>query len=364
MRAIVVTPPNKGAQLRDVPEPGPAPGEVKVRVLECGVCGTDRDIVDGAYGTAPAGRSDLILGHENLGEVESVGRGTVGWHRGDLVVATVRRGCGSCRFCRTNQSDFCETGRCQERGIRGLDGYLAEYYVERPEYLVRVPAAIRPIGVLLEPLSIVEKAYVEGRHVLDRRGATPGEPEESPPRALVAGTGAIGMLAALLLRSEGYEVTAIDRHGEETPAASVLEAVGAHHVDAAAGIEALGGERFELVLEATGSAPLDFDLLRALGRNGVLVLTGIPPADRPPFPVAGGALLRDLVLENQAVVGSVNANRRYFESGLRHLERFRRRWGDTVARLITERRPLDEFAPVLTDRTSGAMKSVLVVGGA
>lgn len=361
MRAIVVTPPTKGAVLREVPEPDPLRGELKVRVLEVGVCGTDRDIVDGHYGTPPDGRRDLILGHENLGEVDTVGRGVAGWQRGDLVVATVRRGCGACRFCRTNQSDFCETGRFQERGIHGRDGYLAEFYVDEPEYLVRVPATLRSVAVLLEPLSVVEKAYLEGRHVLDRRGSTPGQPEPTERRALVAGTGAIGILAAFLLRSEGYEVTAIDRHGDDTPAASVLRAVGARHVNAADGLAALEGARYELVLEASGSAPLDFDLLRTLGRNGVLVLTGIPSADRPPILVAGGALLREVVLENQAIVGSVNANRTYFELGIRHLQRFRRLWGETIGRVITERRSLDEFGPVLSDRTSGAMKSVLVV---
>ncbi len=361
MRAIVVEPPTPGARLEDVPDPEPHRGEVGVRVLECGVCGTDRDIVAGQYGTPPTGSRRLVLGHENLGAVEAVGPGVAGWKRGDLVVATVRRGCGRCRFCLTNQSDLCETGGFTERGIRGRDGYFAERYSEGPEYLVHVPEALRAVAVLLEPLSVVEKAYHEGRSVLDRLGPTPGHPRETPPSALVSGTGAIGMLASFLLRSEGYDVVAIDRHGEGTPAAALLRRIGAEHVDAAGGLGALSGRRFEMVLEASGNAPLDFDLLRALAPNGVLVLTGIPPADRPPISLAAGQVLRDLVLANQAIVGSVNANRSYFELGIRHLSRFRKAWGDAVARVITSRHALDEAPALLADRGSGAMKNVLTI---
>ena len=202
--------------MASVPDPAVEAGRIGVRVLECGICGTDRDIAGGEYGTPPVGRSELILGHENLGRVDSVGPHVAGWSPGDLVVATVRRGCGRCRFCLTNQSDFCETGGFTERGIRGADGYLAERYVEEPQYLVKVPAELRSVAVLLEPLSVVEKAVHEALVVLERRGATPGYPTPKPVRALVAGTGAIGMLATFLLRVRGWDVTAIDRHDGST----------------------------------------------------------------------------------------------------------------------------------------------------
>jgi glucose 1-dehydrogenase len=361
MRAIVVSPPTPGARLTEVPTPTPGEGEVAVRVLECGVCGTDRDIVQGLYGTAPEGATQLVLGHENLGVVDAVGSGVPGWATGELVVATVRRGCGICRFCLTNQSDFCETGKFTERGIGGRDGYLSERYVEVPEYLVRIPSRLRRVAVLLEPMSVVEKAVFEGRRVLSRRGPTPGHPAPPGGRALVAGTGAIGMLAAFLLRSEGYEVTAIDRHGPDTPAGKLLERIGATHVDASAGVRSLGGARFELVLEATGSAGLDLDLPGVLAPNGALVLTGIPAAGRGPVSVDAGTVLRNLVLSNQAVVGSVNANRRYFEAGRRHFARFRRLWGDALAGLITERAPWDQFDRLLAGPAGGSMKTVLVV---
>ncbi len=368
MQAIVVRPPGAGAELRnDVPPAPLTEGAVRVEVLECGVCGTDHDIVDGKYGRAPAGSPYLILGHENLGTVREVGPGVVGFAPGDLVVATVRRGCGRCRFCRSNRSDFCETGAFTERGIGGAHGYMAEEYVELPEYLVKVPPTLRPVAVLLEPLSVVEKAIFQGQRVLDRKEPTPGEPKTEVPTALVTGTGAIGMLASFVLTVRGYRVTAIDRHGEETLAAGLLGGIGARHVNVAGGLAAIGPpSRFDLVIEASGSAVLDFSLIEYLGPNGVLVLTGIPDAGGEPSLVPGGQLFRDVVLGNQAIVGSVNANRTYFEAGLRDLTVIEERWPGRVGRMIEARRPLEEFAAVLSRRVGGTIKTVLTVrpGGA
>ena len=366
VRAVCVRPPTPGASLEQVPAPTLTPDAVLVDVLECGVCGTDRDIVDGKYGAAPVGAPYLVLGHENLGVVRSVGREVSGFAPGDLVVATVRRGCGKDRFCRANKSDECETGEFTERGIGGAHGFMAEQYVEIPQYLVRVPPALRSVAVLLEPLTVVEKAAFMGQRVLDRRGATPGEPITSTPSALVAGTGAVGMLAAFLLRVRGYDVTAIDRHGDETPAAALLRRVGATHASVADGVGSLAGRTFDLVIEATGSVSLDFGLVDLLRRNGVLVLTGIPDANEPPTSIAAGALLRNVVLRNQAVIGSVNANRSYFEAGLRDMTVVEERWPGALAAMITARRPLDEFLAVISGRTPGSMKTVLTVapGGA
>ncbi len=186
------------------------------------------------------------------------------------------------------------------------------------------------------------------------------------PSALVAGTGAVGMLAAFLLRVRGYDVTAIDRHGEETPAATLLARIGATHRSAPDGVGSLTGRSFDVVVEATGSVSLDFGLVQLLRRNGVLVLTGIPDAREPPTSIAAGALLRNVVLQNQAILGSVNANRSYFEAGLRDMTVFEDRWPGALASMITARRPLEEFLPVITGRTPGSMKTVLTVapGGA
>ncbi len=360
MKALVVRPPAPGAELVEVPRPDLPPGGARVRVLECGVCGTDLDIVGGRYGRAPDGASYLVLGHENLGVVAEVDRGAVGVTPGDLVVATVRRGCGACRFCAAGRSDFCETSRYTERGIWGAHGYLAEEYVELAGELVVVPPSLRSAAVLLEPLSVVEKAIEQGLAV-HARERPPPETSGAAPSALVAGTGAIGMLCALALRTRGWKVVAVDRHGSETPAAKTLGRVGARHVDAENGPGVLGPERFDLVVEATGSAELDVSLLDLLAPNGVLVLTGIPDAAAGPTAPLG-ARLRRLVLQNQAVVGSVNANRTHFALGVADLGRIEQTWPGVAAGLVGERRPWEEYAAVLAQRPAGAIKTALEVG--
>lgn len=362
MRAVLVVPPKPGASMGTVPDPAPGPEEVKVSVLECGICGTDRDIVAGKYGTAPEGRSELVLGHENFGRVVQVGSQVNGLRVGDEVVSTVRRGCGICRYCRTNRSDFCETGLFTERGIKGRDGYLAESYVERPEYMVRVPRPHRLSGVLLEPLSVVEKGVVQARRVLDRTEVQPGSNGNRARTALIAGTGAIGMLAALVLSVEGFEVTAIDRHGDKTPAGNLLSSIGARHLNVSGGLSVLGEARFDLIFDATGVVVLDLDLTSRLGPNGVLLVTGIPTDTGAPVSVPAGDIFRKLVLLNQAFVGSVNANRRYFEAGLRHLTAFRRRWGTVAEQLVSQRLPWTEFSSVLGGTRPEGIKTVLTVG--
>lgn len=361
MRAVLVRPPAAGARLGEMPTPVAGPGEVEVDVLECGVCGTDRDIAEGKYGRAPDGATELILGHENLGRIHRVAPGTPGFAVGDLVVATVRRGCGRCRFCRAGRSDFCETGGFTERGISGRHGYWCARYVERPEYLVRVPESLRDHAVLLEPLSVVEKAIHEGQRIVARYEPTTGFPRERPYRALVTGTGAIGMLAALVLGLEEYSVTVIDRHDDTTPAARLLAEAGIPHVNVAGGLAALGEARYDLIVEASGSATLDFELLDYLGPNAGLVLTGLPTADPAGVPVPAGRLFRAMVLGNQAIVGSVNANREYFERGIHHLLAMRRRWPGLAPRLITERRPLAEFADAISAKAGATIKTVLTV---
>lgn len=360
MRALVVKPPTPGIQLTTTtPVPPMVPGGVRVRVLEVGVCGTDRDIVHGLYGSPPTGHDELVLGHENFGQVLEVDAGAQGFSVGDYVVATVRRGCGRCHMCQANSSDLCETGMFTERGIKGLDGYMAEQYVDVPEYLVKVPKPLRDVGVLLEPLSVVEKAVRLGRAQMAlwenpvRTGSHP-----SPFKALVAGTGAVGLLAALVLKAEGLDVVAVDRH-EGTPATEILAKAGVRHVNVTPGLSALDGEApFSMILEAAGSAELDLDLLGVLAPHGALVLTGIPPVASA-VPVRAGEILRRTVLENQIIAGSVNANRDYFELGLRHLKTFKKLWGDLILKVITERRPFADAASAMDAKGSATIKTVL-----
>jgi glucose 1-dehydrogenase len=360
VRAVLVRPPRPGVTVEEVPPAPLVPGSVRVTVLECGVCGTDHDIAAGKYGRAPDGVPYLILGHENLGRIAEVSAGVPLFQVGDVVVATVRRGCGACPFCRAGRPDFCTTGRYSERGITGAPGYFAEEYVERTEYLVRVPPSLAGVAVLLEPLTVIEKAIVQGEAVRARAAVASGGGGASPT-ALVAGTGAVGMLASLALRARGYTVTAIDRHDGSTRAAKLLRGVGAVHADVAAGLSALGEARYDLVLEAAGSPSLAFALIDRIALNGVLVLTGIPDAGGTPAPVPEGDLLRGLVLGNRAIVGSVNASRADFETGLRDLAAFESRWPGVASSLITSRRPLDDAPSVVGHRDPGSIKTVLRV---
>jgi threonine dehydrogenase-like Zn-dependent dehydrogenase len=362
VRALVSRPPTGGAELIDVPPPDLGPGQVRVRVLEVGICGTDLDIVAGRYGRPPDGASYLILGHENLGVVEEGADPNGPLRPGTLVVATVRRGCGTCAFCAAGRSDFCASGNYTERGIWRANGYLAEEYVESATELVPVPAALRACAVLTEPTSVVEKAIEQGQLVWDRVAYPPGAgPRRS--RALVAGAGAVGLLASLLLRLRGWDVTTIDRHGSTTLAAQLLGEAGARHVDVEAGLDALGDDRFDLVVEASGSAGLDSELLDRIATNGVLVLTGIPDASGG-TPKALGAQWRRLVLANQAVVGSVNANRTHFAAAVADLGRLAGRWPGLLERLVGERRPWDDGPAVFGHRPEGTIKTALVVRGA
>lgn len=358
MRAVLVHPKTPGARVGEVPAPPRPPGSVRVAVEEVGVCGTDRDIAGGEYGQAPPGRSELILGHENLGRVvESDGELPVGtW-----VVATVRRGCGLCACCAVGRSDACESGRFTERGIGGADGYWAEEYVERPEWLVVVPPSLAEVAVLTEPLSVVEKAIRVG--LADRSARRPAEAKAGMLRALVAGSGAVGMLAALALRVRGAEVTVVDRHPGDTAAGRLLARAGASHRGFAELSQDPAAPRFDLVVEATGAPQVAFDLADLLGPNGCLVLTGIPEAGGAPAPEAVGSWARGLVLENRAIVGSVNAAHLDFEAALSDLAAFEASWPRLVGSMRTAERPLADAPAVLAGRSAGEIKTVLKVRG-
>jgi threonine dehydrogenase-like Zn-dependent dehydrogenase len=359
VRAIVVSPPTPGARVADVPVPERRRGQLRVAVQEVGVCGTDRDIAGGAYGRAPTGHSELILGHENLGRVLESDGGVGVPQVGDWVVATVRRGCGCCPCCAVGRYDACESGLYSERGIGGADGYFAEQYVEDPSNVLRVPAATVGTAVLLEPLSVVEKAIRVG--LADRYARRPPNAAEAPLRALVAGSGAVGMLGALALRVRGAAVTVIDRHPGDTPAAQRLAIAGAAHRTwddlAAAG----GAACFDLILEATGSAELAFELGDHLAPNGCLVLTGIPPVSGAPAPEQVARWARGLVLANRAIVGSVNASHVDFEAGLSDLGEFDRRWPGLAASLRTSTHPIADAPGILAGRLPGEIKAVLSV---
>jgi glucose 1-dehydrogenase len=335
MKALVIDPGVAGsARVENVPEPHAGPGEVLLRVLEVGVCGTDREIAHGQFGVAPGHGGALVLGHEVLAVVE---RGGEGFERGELVTATVRRSCGHCLSCAENAPDSCLTGDYSERGITRLDGFARELVAEDASQLVRVPHALGRLGVLAEPTSICARAL---RHARAIGGRQPWRLE----RALVLGAGAVGMLTTLLLRLDGVDVTVASLEHE----APLIEALGARYLPTPAGeLSDLG--RFDLVVEGAGNAQLAADALGLLGRSGVACLIGIDGRGQA-VELDGRVLSLDFVLGNRVVLGTVNAHRQDWQAAVESLDRARGRFEDVLEQFVTLRVPLDGFAQAFEHR--------------
>ena len=329
MRAITVRPGVAGSvTLEDIGEPDPADGAVLVDTIAVGVCGTDHEIIAAEHGQAPPGRDRLVLGHESLGRVADapVDSGLV---RGDLVVGIVRRPDPEpCSNCAVGEWDMCRNGRYTEHGIKALDGFARERFRADPAFLVAVDPALGDRAVLLEPASIVAKAWEHIEHIGQRA-------RWRPRRVLVTGAGPIGLLAALLARQRGLEVTVLDRV-ESGPKPDLVAALGAsYHV----GDVAQASRDADVVVEASGAAALVFDVVQHNARNGIVCLTGVTSAGRE-LDVAGGAIARRLVLENDVVFGSVNANRRHYEQAARALADADPAWLDA---LVTRQVSIDDW---------------------
>jgi threonine dehydrogenase-like Zn-dependent dehydrogenase len=327
VKALVVEPGvAHSARVDDVDEP--AGDGVLLRVLEVGVCGTDREIAEGQFGVAPDGEKQLVIGHESLAEVARDGHG---FSKGDLVCATVRRSCGHCIACDEGAPDSCLTGDYSERGITKLDGFARELVLEQPENLVRIPRSLGRLAVLAEPTSICTRGI---RHALTIGARQPWEPK----RALVIGGGAVGLLSTMLLRLEGHDVWTASLE----PSSAIADALGAHYVSTkTTDLADLG--RFDIVVEAAGDAQLMLDGLGLLGRSGVACLLGID--GRPGNAQIDNTVIGvDVVLENRVLFGSVNAHRNDWVAGVEALDRAKEAFPGALEELIGLRVPLDRFA--------------------
>lgn len=356
MKAVGVFPGSREVRLVDHPEPRlEAPDEAKIRVLEVGACGTDREICAFEFGEAPAGSPYLVLGHEGLGEVVETGPGVSRLKAGDLVVPMVRLPCSApaCGACRHERQDFCLTDSFPEHGIRRAHGFMTEWVVDREKFLVPVPRSLRDVAVLVEPLTIAEKALLQVVDVQKRL------PYEAGRKAVVLGAGPVGLLGAMALLSRGYETFVYARSPGDTPNARLAGAIGATYVSGSttdfAGLAKRLGN-IDLVYEAAGAVRPAFELLEHLGTNGVCILTGVP-ALQPTVGVNVERIMRNVVLKNQAVVGTVNAGRDAFEAAIRDLEVFLKRWPEALRGLITGRFKLDDFRRLLFDKPAG-IKSI------
>ena len=346
MRALTVVPGRAGtARLEEVAEPSLEDGPLLIEALALGVCGTDLEIVEGRYGSAPPGRERLILGHETIGRVLEAPRGG-DLAPGDLIVGIVRRPDPvPCPCCAVGEWDMCRNGRYTERGIKERDGYCSERYRIDPTFAVKVDPKLGRLGVLLEPASVLAKAW---EHI-ERIGL---RAHWEPRRVLVTGAGPIGMLAALMGVQRGLEVHLLDRVAEGSKPALARELGAIYHVGES--FECGADSGMDVVIECTGIGEVVLDAIRCGAPGGIVCLTGMSSGHRElALDIAG--LNRSMVLENDVIFGSVNSNRRHYEAGADALLRADAGW---LGRLISRRVPLARWAEAL-DRRPDDIKTVI-----
>ena len=345
MRAITVLPGiANSARLDEVPEPPLSDGAVLVRTRALGVCATDREILSGAYGTAPPGQGRLVLGHESLGTVETAPADSE-VAPGDLVVGIVRRPDPQpCSACAVGECDMCRNGCYTERGIKERHGYGAERFRIEPEFVVKVDPALDILGVLLEPASVLAKAWDHSERIGQRARGW------QPRSLLVTGAGPIGLLAALMGKQRGLDVHVLDHNKGGTKEAIVHDLGAVYHTDAST-LERLGPD---VLMECTGAATVIRDCLGAGAPGGIVCLTGVTEPGKT-FDLDIGRLNRKMVLDNETVFGSVNANRRHYQMAAEALARADKRW---LARLITRRVALKNWREALEPRP-GDIKVVI-----
>ncbi|HTY89949.1 MAG TPA: glucose 1-dehydrogenase [Methanocella sp.] len=357
MRAAVCTPGRRDSvRVIDIDRPRCREGEALVRVHMAGVDGTDEDINAGLYGEAPEGCDFLVIGHEAVGIVEAVGAGVRCTRPGDAVVATVRRPCpGRCLNCRNHQPDFCITGDYLERGIKGLHGYMAEYYSESMDYLIGLPHELLDTGCLLEPLSVAEKGIFEAFRIQQRV-------LWEPRRALVLGAGPLGLLATFILRDMGLETYTLATRERGSIKARAAEASGARYIDVnAEPLDSLPKKygQFDLIVDATGFSTFAFESMGLVNRNGIVCMAGLSPGKKE-HSMPTDRINMEMVLNNKAAFGTVSASRRDFEKSVDRMLSIRKKWPGLMEKLFTKKESLVN-APRALRRDEEDIKAAVVV---
>ena len=328
---------------------------VLVKVLRVGLCGTDREIQAGEYGASPPGNDFLVLGHESLGVVEQVGSKVTELAPGDYVVATVRRP-GTSPYDAIGMQDMSTDDEYHEHGINLLHGFFTERYADTPEFLTKIPAALRDVAVLTEPMTVVEKGVTQAYEIQRRLKIW------DPKSAAVLGAGTIGLLATLLLRLRGIEVVTIALRESPHLNSDLVESLGAHYVSTrqmslAEAAAAYGP--FDLMFEATGFSPLVFDSMQVLGKNGVLVMASVTGGDRM-LEVPADAINMGFVLGNKVAVGTVNAAKEHYKEAAQDMALAEAMYPGWLSRLLTHRvQGLDNYAQAF-DLLSGKEESIKV----
>ena len=358
MKAVAVHPGKAGsAHLTDIDKPSvadiPDGRGVLVRILRVGLDGTDREISAGEYGATPDGADMLVLGHEGLGIVEEVGPGVTEFKPGDHVVSRVRRA-GHSLYDDIDTPDMTTDDEYYEHGISRVHGFLTEYYVEEPRYLIHIPDGLVDVAVLLEPTSIVEKGVLEAYEIQRRLKVW------QPRRAAVLGAGTLGLLAAMVLRNRGLEVTVFGLDEPPYLNSELVEALGARYVSTKRSPLA-GFHGYDLVFEATGYSPIVFDAMcHLVATNGILVLASVTGGMRR-SEVPSDAINLDFVLGNKVMFGMVNANREHFEAGVRDIAIAQAQYPGWLSRLLTHPvEGLDRFEQALENLSRpGVIKTYL-----
>jgi threonine dehydrogenase-like Zn-dependent dehydrogenase len=365
MKAIAVFPGKRNTvHLAEMPKPSldevPNGRGVLVKVLRVGVDGTDKEINAADYGNAPRGCDFLVIGHESFGQVEAVGSNIVEVKPGDYVVATVRRP-GSSIYDLIGTSDMTTDDTYFERGINLRHGYMSEYYVDDAEFIVKIPQGLKEVGVLLEPTTVVEKGIAQAYEIQRRLRVW------RPRRAAVMGAGTIGLLATLVLRLRGLQVTTFGLNPKPYLNSDLIEAIGATY-QSTKELSILEGAKeygpFDIIFEATGFSPIVFESMQALGKNGVLVLSSVTGGDRK-IEVPADKINLDFVLGNKVMVGTVNANREYFEMGVKDMAQAEAEYPGWLTRLLTHPvKGLENYQELFAKLTNGngAIKVFCEVG--
>lgn len=359
MKAIAVKPGiQNSVHLVEMPKPSvaeiPNGRGVLVKVLRVGVDGTDKEINNAEYGASPNGDGFLVIGHEGFGVVEETGENVRELKPGDYVVATVRRP-GSSVYDLIGTNDMTTDDTYFERGINLRHGYLSEYYVDDAEFIVKIPRGLKEVGVLLEPLTVVEKGITQAFEIQRRLKVW------KPRKAAVMGAGTIGLLATLVFKLKGMEVVTFGKTPKPYLNSDLIEELGAEYVsteDVSVIEYTAQNGAFDVIFEATGFSPIVFEAIQALGKNGVLILSSVTGGDRR-AEIPADKINLDFVLGNKVMVGTVNANREYFESGVKDLSQAKLEYGDWLERLLTHPvKGLENYAELFEKLTSakGAIK--------
>ncbi len=340
MKAITITPKKaESTRILELDEPEINNDEVLVKVLKTGICRTDLEICAGLYGETPENCNYLVMGHESVGVVNSVGKNVSKFSEGDIVVRTVRRPCkNSCRNCSAGDNDMCITGNYSEIGIKGIHGVMVQYYKEKSDFLVKVPQNHKDVGVLLEPLSFAEKTIQQANKIQERL-------IWEPQNALILGSGTIGLLVTMILRDKGIETTTVARTPHGNLKSDIVEQIGGRYSSTSGKSlqEIIDiNKKYDIVIESTGVAKMVYEGINFVRTNGILCLTSITGDNGTiDFPISRINL--EFVLGNKSLVGVVNANMKDYTRGVKRYDNIENKWPGILRKIITNELPIEEY---------------------